>query len=271
MNKSKRVVYTCITGGYDDLPQHQYVNPEWDYLLFTDNQEAIDNGKVGHWRVKEIPFKELDNIRNSRYPKINAHLAVGEYDYSLYVDGNINITTSEIFDKIDKASLANALISIPRHHKRECIYDESAIVIALEIDNKEVVTKEMDYLKSKGYPAKIGLFENCIIYREHNNPKVIATMERWWWMVCNHSRRDQLSLCFAAWENQLEIYPLYPSNECHRRDPNVIFEDGAAHVRYKATVTKSSKKYPKFLINFMAIFILNDNKRRLFRATYSKH
>lgn len=271
MKKSDKVVFTCITGGYDDLPQHQYVNPECDYILFTDNQEAINSKEVGHWQVKEIPFKELDNIRNSRFPKINAHIAVGEYDYSLYVDGNINITTADIFDKVDKASQANALISIPRHHKRVCIYDESAMVIALEIDNSEVVTREMDYLKSKGYPAKNGLFENCIIYREHNNPKVIATMERWWQMITEFSRRDQLSFCFAAWENQLEIYPLYPSKESHRKDPTVIFTDGTSHVRYKATVTKSSKKYPKFLINFMAIFIVNGDKRRLFRAKYSKH
>ena len=38
--ETKKVVYTCITNDYDDLEEikgYTYINPEWDYICFTDN------------------------------------------------------------------------------------------------------------------------------------------------------------------------------------------------------------------------------------------
>ena len=38
----KICVYTCITGDYDNLIQHTYIDKDYDYICFTDNQKLID-------------------------------------------------------------------------------------------------------------------------------------------------------------------------------------------------------------------------------------
>ena len=35
--KYKKVVYTAITGNYDELITPEYINKDWDYICFTDN------------------------------------------------------------------------------------------------------------------------------------------------------------------------------------------------------------------------------------------
>lgn len=35
------VVYTCITGAYDGLIVHKFVNPAYDYVCFTDNEKLL--------------------------------------------------------------------------------------------------------------------------------------------------------------------------------------------------------------------------------------
>lgn len=50
------VVYTCITGAYDGLIVHKFVNPAYDYVCFTDNEKLLseqkrDLGKLNHWPI----------------------------------------------------------------------------------------------------------------------------------------------------------------------------------------------------------------------------
>ena len=78
----KKVLYSCITGGYDNIPVHKYVAPDWDYVLFTDNENLIKLGKYEHWNIKPLVFNKLTNVKNSRWHKVNAHILFPEYDYS---------------------------------------------------------------------------------------------------------------------------------------------------------------------------------------------
>ena len=36
--KKSKVVYTCLTGDYDILPLHEYLDYSYDYICFTDNK-----------------------------------------------------------------------------------------------------------------------------------------------------------------------------------------------------------------------------------------
>ncbi len=52
--KNDRVIYTCITGGYDNLIEHTYQNLNWDYICFCDNEELLKKTKsrsVAHTSV----------------------------------------------------------------------------------------------------------------------------------------------------------------------------------------------------------------------------
>ena len=68
---------------------------------------------------------------------------------------------------------------------------------------KDVMRRQVDLIRRAGFPAKNGLFESNIMYREHHDDRVIAVMNDWWWWVENYSRRDQLSLPYVYMATQI--------------------------------------------------------------------
>lgn len=46
-NPPRKVIYTCITGGYDCLVLNMYLNPEYKYVCFTDDETYLKRRIVG--------------------------------------------------------------------------------------------------------------------------------------------------------------------------------------------------------------------------------
>lgn len=203
----KKVLYTCITGGYDNVPEYKYIAPDWEYVLFTDNADLIQAGKIHHWTVRPLVFNYLDNVRNARWHKINAHILFPDYDYSLWLDGNISIVRKKAFTIADKFIHKNTLVAVPLHLFRNCIYQEAKEIINLSIDYKRVVNAEIKCLRKHNYPENNGLHETCILLRKHDN--IINALNQWWHMVAKYSKRDQLSFDYAMWANDVKITPFY--------------------------------------------------------------
>lgn len=199
MNKNRKVVYTCITGRYDELSNHSFT-PEkgWDYICFSDINLSNEANKK--WSLKQLKFRNLDNSRNQRWHKINAHQILNEYDYSLYVDANINIVSSKLFKIIDNLIEKSSRIAFPPHPQRNCIYDEFEACKELNKDDTSTMKEFMEYARGIGYPTHNGLYASGIILRRHNDEKIIKTMERWWDYIKGYSLRDQLSLPVALRE-----------------------------------------------------------------------
>ena len=219
-NERCGVVYTCITGDYDNLCNHTYVNPKWDYVCFTDNPK-IKNSNNSNWKLSGLVFAKLDNIRNQRWHKMHPHLVFESYDRSLYLDANIDILNKEVFNDVEKAMTENRKMSIPLHPDRDCVYDEFEACIALGKDNQEIMQKQMEIMRKFGLPKKQGLFETNVIYRQHHDEIVVAIMEDWWWWIENYSRRDQLSLGYVLWKKGIEIKAL--SDRSYRNRGCVAF------------------------------------------------
>ena len=207
--KSKKAIYTCITNRYDNLFVHTYINNDWDYICFTDDKYLIDAKMYGNWIIKPLYNYgingNLDNTRINRWHKLHPHVILEDYDYSLYVDANIDIKTSYIFECVDKVRGKNIDLSIPPHFERDCIYDEAKVIIQDKIDNEDIVRKQIKLFRKEGFPEHYGLAENSIIYRNHNNNRIISIMEEWWYFVENYSKRDQLSLSYVLWKNNIPL------------------------------------------------------------------
>lgn len=97
------------------------------------------------------------------------------------------------------------------HPKRDCLYDEYNRCVHYNIDNIEVMTKQVDEIRAEGFPEHYGLFENGIMYRKHNDKKLIPLLEEWWKYVSTKSKRDQLSLTYLAWKLDIKIAKLNPA------------------------------------------------------------
>lgn len=227
--KNKGVIYTCITGGYDNLIQHNYQDHNWDYICFTDNRQLLQKGKVGVWVIKPLQFKELDNVRNARWHKTHPHNLVNEYEYSIWLDGNINVTGDLLFNNAKKCIDEHRIISVPEHPKRKCIYDEAITVKALRKDVPEVIDAEISELRKLNFPENIGLNETNILFRFHNEKKCINIMNDWFDFIQKFSRRDQLSFNYALWKNNYNMKNFSEKKDVRYNPENFVIEKTASH------------------------------------------
>ena len=177
--KAKSVVYTCITNDYDDLREieiYKYIDKDWDYVCFSDNEEMIKQGQIGIWEVKPLQFKELDNTRNNRWHKILPHKIFPQYEESIYIDANINILSEYLFNLVKQS---DKVFMQPRHFKNMCIYKEYEDVLNAMLDDKKLILDELEFIKEAGMPKNYGFGENNILYRKHNDEKIIKINEDW--------------------------------------------------------------------------------------------
>lgn len=199
--KKDKVVYTCITGGYENLLLQNYLNPEWDYVCFTDSSGLLKYKNYGGWKIRRLEFSGLDNARNNRWHKTHPHILFPDYNESIYIDGNIVFTDRQVFDEIESKKLP---LVIPEHWRDDSIYAEIENVRENKFETEENLEKIQSFLRASGFPDHYGLNENNCIYRQHNNPKVIEMMDEWWKFICDYTKRDQLSLAYVLWRHKIK-------------------------------------------------------------------
>ncbi|MGD0278888.1 MAG: glycosyltransferase domain-containing protein, partial [Smithella sp.] len=186
--KATGCVYTCLTDRYDNLPNHLYFDGDLDYICFTDDVSLAETMRDSIWEFRPLIYSASDSVRNSRYHKLHPHEFLQDYEYSIWVDSNIDVRTPYLFKLIYENSDKKLLM--PIHYERDCIYDEIAEVIDLKLDNYNTVLKQREFLLNNKMPEHYGLTETNIVYRKHNDAAdVIKIMNEWWFLIENFSKR----------------------------------------------------------------------------------
>lgn len=194
----KCVIYTALTGGYDNLIQPKSIAKDFDYICFTNNDMGA---KVGAWNIQRIPYITDDLQRLSRFPKMHPHILLADYDYSLYIDANVCIENDDFYDIIRRKIKEGAMLSGVKHPLRDDVYEEFWYVWILRKEkNLKVMRKEYQFLLGQGFPRKYGMYEANIILRNHHDATVIKQCEEWWHLVNLMSKRDQLSYSYTLWK-----------------------------------------------------------------------
>jgi len=204
---TKFVVYTVITGNYDDVKELTFKrNENIKYICFTNNK----NVKSNTWDVIFINEDLNDHMLNRKI-KLFPHKYIENCDFSLYVDGNILIKNDLIcfFEKYCNNEL---IMALPRHMDRECIYKEAEVCIFQKKDDPDKISAQMSRYRAEGFPNDFGLYENNIILRNHSSSMMYRIMISWWSELNNESKRDQLSLCYALWRMKVKIITLEESS-----------------------------------------------------------
>ncbi len=229
---NKKVVYTCLVGRYDDLKDPLFVAPDWDYLCFTDKPER-KKSKI--WKFVKIEERELkDKIRVSRAPKLLPHEYLQGYEYSIYIDANIQVLDNKLQKRAEELINKKCILSIAKHPERSCVYQEALACIDLRKERPEDINRQMEEYRKINFPEDFGLFENNIIFREHN--KLIRLSNLWWEMYNKYSRRDQLSLVVCLWE--LDV----PCEILFSEDFNVRTDSSFTLFNHKEKLIKKIKK-----------------------------
>lgn len=194
----RKVIYTCLFGKIDNLLQPKVIDNSFDYICFSDYMLP----QSGIWQIRQIADSGLDVIAQSRFPKLMPHKVLEDYDYSLYIDGNVQIKDKEFYDYVEQAIEQDVLIAQVPHPTRDCIYQELEQCLNVrKVTPWQYIRHRQKYTKS-GLPHHWGLYENNVILRKHNAPQVIRISEQWWEEYNLISNRDQLSLMLVYWREQ---------------------------------------------------------------------
>lgn len=233
--QNKKVVYTCVTGGYDNIIDPKFINDDFDYICFTDNLSL----RSDIWTIKPLPVETegLSQVKKQRYVKINAHKILKNYTLSIWVDGNVTIK-GDLNTLIKKcgANGNKCSVFVPKHPQRQCIYDEANVVLLMKKDKPENVKPQMERYKKEGFPTKYGLLQSNIMIRRHNDEKCIRLMECWYNELKNGSHRDQLSFNYACWKNQ-DVDVVYMDKHIYKSQ---WFNWSGAHAKRKQIAQQST-------------------------------
>jgi|TARA_R110000851_G_scaffold162382_1_gene306115 hypothetical protein len=227
---SKRIVYTSIFGEYDKVTKQS--SDGWDWKCFSEENS--------------IPLYE-DNNRNAKRFKVLPHRHLQNYEYSIFIDGNMDVR-GNLDDLIEKyLSDSNVAFFSHKNNKldsRNCAYEEAQTILDLGAknmkltpgrgmynykDNPKIIVKQFDKYSKLNYPENNGLITGMVILRRHNEKDCIQTMEDWWKEIKYGSKRDQLSFNYCAWKNNLKFNYM----EGDSRDNEHFYRSTNAHVGKK--------------------------------------
>ncbi len=192
----KGAVYTCITGGYDNICDPEVINPEWDYYCFTDNPSL----KSEVWNIVTLDNEEgLDSFLLSRKVKMLPMSYLKDYDYTIWIDGNIQVT-GNIEDYIRRYERDSSMICFP-HPRRVNIHQEADAINYYKKSDEMALRKQIDRYEKEGFTDESGLCCAGMIVRSNHDPLLTEVMKQWFDEVKTESRRDQMSLGYVCWKN----------------------------------------------------------------------
>ena len=197
---NSKIIYTTIFGGYDDVTKPN-LPTGWDWKCFSEENS--------------IPLY-TDNTRNAKKFKVLPHRYLQDYEYSIFIDGNMYVV-GDVNDLVERY-LNDSNIAIFDHNKnrmdpRDCIYDEYNAIMNLGKndpnqkykDDPQVMYDQVKRYQDEGYPSHNGLITGMVILRRHNEKDCIRVMEDWWTEIKYGSKRDQLSFNYVAWKNNTKF------------------------------------------------------------------
>lgn len=198
----KRIaVYTCIVGNYDFPIEPIFQSTNIDYFIFSDNKVESTI-----WKRKEIPENliNMDNTLLNRYIKMHPFEFFSDYDFAVYVDGNVKI----VGDVSEMINLLNPQIGLGlhKHARRDSIYNEAKVLNIYKKGNKNQINEQVSFYRKNKFPHKYGMLEATIIISEISNETAKQIMLEWWEeFFSRKSYRDQLSLPYILWKKNITI------------------------------------------------------------------
>ena len=198
------VAYTCITSGYDLPKEPLYNDPNLTYLLYTDLIEDM-NTIWNQKEIKDVPVLSNSNYANRYYKFHPFELFKGQYDYSIYIDGNVQLIsdTSSLFSIARDSNLG---IAMHRHATMDCVYKNALWCKYNHRGNVDAIEAQVKKYQDEGFPKDFGLLEATIIVIDLHNDIAQDILNSWWDEFINsNGGRDQISLPYILWKKGYSV------------------------------------------------------------------
>lgn len=230
---NRLVIYTCITGGYDSLPEPAARAAGAAYVCYTDTPDLLRRPGSA-WEIRTMEPHSTTSALNSRWYKLHPEELFPDYEYSLWIDGNVSIADAGLYERLEAMMAASVKAAGLRHPSRDDIYDEAYRILYGRRETLCKVLKTVKFLKREGMPRHFGLYENNVILRRNADDSVAAFDALWWDTLCRFSGRDQLSQTYCLWKTGLEYGLILPDGSNARNHPYFSYvQHGPVYVKDK--------------------------------------
>ena len=197
---SRITIYSCITNGYDEIPDDHYYDPDIRYVMFTDG--SIEH--KGAWEFRDIPITHDCPLRLSLYPKIMQHKLFSEGDRVVWIDCCYVMT--EEYVQYTKKLFENHTRVHMRHPMSFTYYEEIAesyIASYNTVEDIINITKSADNI---GFNFR--KYTNPILASFWNTVGNAEFNELWWQLSQVSTRCDQIAFVVAKQITGLEWYTI---------------------------------------------------------------
>jgi hypothetical protein len=211
-------VYTANYGSYDEIYPIKNRTGITN-ILFTD-RDIIDC--KGWTVVKYDDFPEdYTPLMKAKFIKMFPCKVLPEgTETTIWVDSSFEIISPTFYNMV-LSHLKTCDVTMYKHPARRCIHEEMKQISRYAKHNKlNVKAQVMNYL-SHNMPLKFGLWAGGLIGR-NNTPISIKLSELWWSEILRWTPRDQLSLPFILWKNNIKINTI--NRNQYQKDLFIIHE-----------------------------------------------
>ena len=216
------IIYTVITGNYDTIKQPMVLTPGIEYYLFTNNPEIKD---AGVWKVVQIPSEQWqgrtereNNILLSRKVKMLPHKYLPkECELSIYVDADMLI--KEPLTKLIR-DLRKTFFAACRHSYCASVKEEIQDLLNKKMVDEQQIHQQWQRYVEWGFEDDLGISENGLLIRRHNDARIVKLMELWWKEYQKGCLRDQVSLMPCIYRT--DFMPYFQFIEMDIRNNNFV-------------------------------------------------
>lgn len=162
-----------------------------------------------------FPLPSLSNRLRGKYLKIQTHRFLHSYDYYVWLDGRVQITSTSFIENLIE-SLGKNHIALFKHRERQTVYEEMEYIIKrmkegyhylLNRYGDQQMEKELQFYTHQELPKNFPLYAATLFIRR-NDQFVNKVFDEWWKRILEFSCFDQTMLAFVAWQSQMKIKEL---------------------------------------------------------------
>ena len=249
----KLAIFTIIKDDYDWLSDISKLSLIFDCFCYTNKDHLIKKKQFKGWKIRNLSIYNYhkDNVNSkkenfliTRWFKFYPYIHLSEYDYSLYIDANLDLNKNieKLISSIKKKDFS---LCIFKHPYRKSVKEE----ICHAYWNKKIKKEEFKILKNLYFSYKkkknfidTELFENNIRFTNHNSMYAKSILNKTYLLLKKYPFRDQVILPFI----------IFYLNES--RNKILIKDSSHKYFRVKPHKIKSFKNIRRFLLAY------NDNK-----------
>jgi O-antigen biosynthesis protein len=214
--KSRKIaVVTALYGGYDNLMLPLNICDDFDYFCFTDRQQDT----FGVWKLCSAPYYNEDTTRVARFVKTHLNELFPNYDYVIWVDGNVRFN-HKIENILEDFIKSNKDICLIKHPIRNCVYEEANKCIDLNKDSPDLIEMQAQFYRKSGFPENYGMYETNVYIINNRSDKIDKFYSIWWSEIKLRSRRDQMSITYSLKNSGLTVEHLLTYGKSVREDEN---------------------------------------------------